>query len=358
MTHSPKKSAVVPFERRNFPQEIIRRLEQIVAISGVSRNKTFESFVYLSEATLKALPDQVRAAGATGHLAPDPPEIAEVFSRVRSHYDGSWLTPDRVQRVWQRFGEAFTLLLEATAPGLWGEPNSLNIAGPLSGPDILGFIYQTWVGADVKRGEIYTPWPASRLLSAVTLGSNTERLVYDRLKEALCHPDNVLGAATLLAGLALPENEPEAIRDYFINRVVPAAINFYSPVTICDPCLGSGLLHLATACIMPSWMVKNALITFAGQDISRLAIAMFETTARLYGLNGYALQLEAAMIEAMQSRQQRVEPPAALLAPRQAIQTVYRHGHAQPPVNDTASLSFEQLFRAAAKRSAAEVVSG
>lgn len=330
MTQPSKKSAVVPFERRNFPQEIIRRLEQIVTISGVSRNQTFEDFVYLSEATLRAMPDQVRAVGATGRFAPDPPEVAEVFARVRSYYDSGWLTPDRVERVWRNFGEAFALLLEATTPGLWGESNSLSIAGPLSGPDILGFIYQTWVGADVNHGEVYTPWPVARLMAELTLGQTGERQVYDRLKQALCHPDNVLGQATLLAGLVLPENEPNVLKDYFINRIVPAAVNFYIPVTICDPALGSGLLHLAAASIMPEWMVKMALITFAGQDISQLAVAIFETTRRLYGINGYALQLEAAVAEALQSRRQQTEKQAVLIAPAHAIQTVYRNGHSHP----------------------------
>ncbi len=44
---------------------------------------------------------------------------------------------------------------------------------------------------------------------AQMLNIGLERMVYDRVKEALCHPDNVLGAAVLLASLAIPEDEPE-----------------------------------------------------------------------------------------------------------------------------------------------------
>lgn len=348
----PRPPAAIPFERRNFPQEIIRQLEQITGIAGAGKLKVFEDFVNLSGATLKALPDQVRAVGTTGRFTPDPPEVAEVFSRVRSHYDSGWLTPDRVGRVWQHFGQAFTLLLEATAPGLWGEPNSLNIAG-ISGPDILGFIYQTWVGASVDRGEVYSPWPVARLLAGFTVGPDTERLVYDRLKQALCHPDNLLGAATLLAGLALPENEPEVIHDYFIHRVVPAAINFYTPVTIGDPCLGSGILLLGAAASLSDWMIKMGLIRLVGQEVSHLAVAISRTQMMAYGLNGYALQLEAAVAEALQSRQQQAKQQAALITPGQAIQTVHRNGHSRPPTRGNIHLNFEQLFRAAATRSAA-----
>lgn len=132
-----KKRKVIPFAQRDFPKEIIRRLEQITAISGRTQGQVFEDFVFLTEATLEALPEQIKAVGATGNFAEDPLEIAERFARVRSHYTGDWLGEERTHRIWQHFGEAFALLLEATAPGLWGEPNSLNIAGPLSGPDIL-----------------------------------------------------------------------------------------------------------------------------------------------------------------------------------------------------------------------------
>jgi hypothetical protein len=284
-----KKRAGAPFERRDFPKEIIRRLEQITAISGRRNGQVYEDFLFLSEATLAALPEQVKAVGTTGDFGEDPPETAETFARIRGNYDSDWLGADRCERIWQYFAEAFGLLLEATAPGLWGQPNSLDIAGPLSGPDILGYIYQTWVNGGGGNAEIYTPWPVARLLAELTLGQDGERLVYDRLKEALCHPDNILGAATLLAGLALPEDEPGAIQDYFITRVIPASAEFFEPVSICDPAIGSSMLNLAAASILPEWMVKMGLIVFSGQDISQVAIVASRTSARIYGLNSYAV---------------------------------------------------------------------
>lgn len=348
-----KKPTIIPFEQRNFPNEIVKQLEQIVAISGHGSASIFEDLVLLSEVTLAALPEQIKAVGATGRFAEDTPEAAEVFAQVRSRYSESWLGQERSQRVWQHFAKAFALLLEATEPGLWGTPNSLDIAG-ISGPDILGYLYQTWVnGHRATTGEVYTPWPVARLMAELTLGQSGERLVYDRLKEALCHPDNILGAAVLLAGLTLPENEPETVNDYFINRVVPAAIDFYTPVSVCDPALGSSILNLAAASIMPEWMVKLGLIRFVGQDISRIAVAMSRAEACLYGLNGYALQLEAAVVEALAVRQQTEnEQVMNVQSPIQAIRDVYRNGAGPRPENRTEH-SFEVMFRAAARADAA-----
>lgn len=355
----PRQPAVIPFERRNFPQEIIRQLEQITAIAGVRSLQVFEDFVYLAEVTLRALPDQVRAVGATSRFAPDPPEVAEIFSRVRSHYDSGWLTPDRVERVWQHFGQAFALLLEATAPGLWGEPNSLGIAG-ISGPDILGHIFQTWAsppGGKNGLAQILTPFPIASCMARI-LNVGIERMVYDRVKEALCHPDNIVGAAVLLASLAIPENEPGAHFEWFLNRCLPAAAPYLQPILVQEPAVGTGVMIMAHAAASPEWAVRYNIISYRAQDLDPVMVTAARAALMLYGINGYALQLEAAAAEALQSHRRQAEKQAAITAPGQAIHTVYGNGHSRPPAGGNTHLNFEQLFRAAATRSAAvEVMS-
>ena len=206
-----KKQSMMPFEQRDFPKEIIKRLETVGSISGRRPGEIFSDWVFITEATLKALPDQVKAVGATGHFAEDAPDVADTFARVRTHYDPKYLGEDRAGRVWHNFAEAFALLLEATAPGLWGEPNSLGVAG-ISGPDVLGYIFQTWASSPSGKtwhGQVLTPWPVASMMAQM-LNIGLERMVYDRVKKALCHPDNVLGAAVLLASLVIPEDEPGA----------------------------------------------------------------------------------------------------------------------------------------------------
>lgn len=345
-----KQGKVVPFERRQFPQEIIKRLERITQIAGQYPFRVFEDWVRLTEVTLAALPEQLKAVGNTGYLAEDPPPTAETFARVRATYEPERLGEDRTQRVWQNFAEAFALLLEATAPGLWGQTNSLNVAG-ISGPDIIGHILQTWANPPSGKswhGQVLTPFSVASCMAQI-LNTDIERMVYDRVKEALCHPDNVLGAAVLLASLAIPEDDPQANFDWFLNRCVPAAGPHLAPILVQEPAVGTGVMILAHAAASPEWAVRSNIIRYRAQDIDPLMVACTRSSLMLYGINGYSLQLEAAVLEALQARQQHSENGHGVAAPSpaQAIQDVYGNGDSPPPEQDGAA-SFEQMFRAAA----------
>lgn len=288
-----KKQTVLPFAQRNFPQEIIKHLEGIGSISGHGNSIVFSDWLRLTEATLKALPDQIRAVGATGHFAEDPPETGEAFAQVRSRYSADWLGEDRCGRAWQHFAAAFALLLEATAPGLWGEPNSLGVAG-ISGPDVLGYIYQEWANPAASRwhGEYMSPWPVALLMAKLTVGVDGERQIHERLKKALSHPDNILGAAVLLAGLVIPEDEPDVARDHFFTHILPAALPFYDDPLLCnDPAVGTGILLLGSASVLPAYAVHYGLARFTGQDINVDLARAASIQSMVYGLNAFSCNL-------------------------------------------------------------------
>ena len=82
-----------------------------------------------------------------------------------------------------------------------------------------------------------------------------------------------------------------------------------------------------------------------------MAVAASRTSTRLYGLNSYALQLETAVAEALEVRQQAASGPQS---PAQVMQNLYRHGQSPPPVNSSMP-SFETIFRAAAIRLGTDV---
>jgi hypothetical protein len=193
------------------------------------------------------------------------------------------------------------------------------------------------------------------------LNIGLERMVYDRVKEALCHPDNVLGAAVLLASLAIPEDEPGAHFDWFLNRYLPAAAPYLNPILVQEPAVGTGVMIMAHAAASPEWAVRNNIIQYRAQDIDPLMVACTRLSLMLYGINGYGLQLEAAALEALQARQQRLENGQGMAAPSpvQAIRDVYRNGNG-PLRTDNRQASFEQMFRAAAMRqtAVAEAVEG
>ena len=351
-SRTPRQSAPLPFARRDFPKEIIKRLETVVGLSGRRPIEVYSDWVFITEATLQVLPDQLRAVGATGRFAPDPPEVADTFARVRSHYDPKSLGADRARRVWDNFAQAFALLLEATAPGLWGEPNSLSIAG-ISGPDILGYIFQTWAGppsGKTRLGQVLTPYAVASCMARI-LNTDLERLAYDRVKEALCHPDNVLGAAVLLTSLAIPEDDPTANFEWFLNRCLPAAAPYLKPILVLEPAVGTGVIIMAHAAASPEWAVRRGIVQYRAQDIDPLLVACAASSLRLYGLNTYSLQLEAAVLETLQIQSQQHENSQAPVAPTpaQAIRDVYRNGNSPLQV-DPNQASFETMFRAVAGR--------
>lgn len=288
----PKKQSVVPFKQCDFSKEIIKHLQAVAGISGRRPAEIFSDWVFVTEATLKALPDQVKAVGATGHFAKDAPDIADTFARVRAHYDPKYLGEDRTGQVWHNFAEAFALLLEATAPGLWGEPNSLAVAG-ISGPDVLGYIFQTWASSPSGKtwhGQVLTPFAIANCMARM-LNTDIERMAYDRIKEALCHPDNVLGAAVLLASMVIPDEEQSAHFDWFLNRCLPAAAPFLSPILVQEPAVGTGVMILAHAAASPEWAVRNNIIQYWAQDIDPLLVACTRSSLMLYGINGYSCHL-------------------------------------------------------------------
>jgi hypothetical protein len=176
-------------------------------------------------------------------------------------------------------------------------------------------------------------------------------MAYDRVKEALCHPDNVLGAAVLLTSLAIPEDEPGAHFDWFLNRCLPAAAPFLSPILVQEPAVGTGVLVMAHAAASPEWAVRNHIIQYRAQDIDPLMVACTNASLQLYGINGYSLQLEAAVLEALQTRQQHSENGQVLakLSPAEAIRDVYRNGTGPLRINDSQD-SFEKMFKVAAVR--------
>jgi len=323
-------------------KEIIKRLQSIGAISGTRPSVIFDHWLEIVDATLEALPDQVKAVLQTGQLAPDPPEVAEVFERVRTYYDDDRLGPDRCRRIWQNFSEAFAYLLAGAAPGLWGQIDYGQI-----GPDLVGHIYQIYANLDPSwQAQYMTPWSVAMLMSGLTI-QNGEAEVHQRLKQALTHPDNHLGAAMLLTSLAIPDDEPDQAWDWFITRVVPAAMPFYEPIRFLEPAIGSGRLMLAAAARFPQWAVAGRLVIFAGQDVDFSCILMSRINSKLYGLNGYALRLTAAVAEGLEARQQPAEnrPPVSMA---EALVTAKQVAQETAPADANENrLSFEQLFRSA-----------
>jgi hypothetical protein len=340
----------------HYTQQIVKRLEHAFRYSHERPYQLFNDWTRIVEVTLEALPDQLKAVARTGQQAPDPPETAEVFAEVRARYENPH-HPAAQREVWGAFGEAFALLLESAEPGLWGEGSYGRGDCGYMGPDVLGHVYMTYANADPGwRAQFFSPYNISLLLAQMTIMDGA-RQVYDRIKAACLHPDNLLGQAVILASLVIPdgvEAEPNLHRDYFFNKVIPAALPFLEKITIADPAgVGSGIMLLASASQYPEWAVKMNIVTFVGADIDPICCRMAKLNTYLYGLNGFALRLAEAVSVAAEAQRNRAEPLMA--APPKsvgaAIEQAAQGRRQQPdgPALPPDELSFEAFFRRAAQ---------
>jgi hypothetical protein len=232
--------------------DILKQLEPLTA-TGARPDDIFTDWVKLSKATLEALPGHFEAA-LTNQPYTDTPETTALFERLRKKYRGSY---------WDNLSNAFALLYNSTE----------------AYQDVLGEIYMNWGWPNTYTAQYFTPFSVAKMM-AVTLG--IEELVEQRLKEAIYA--DPLATAAMVAGYMFEESHMK--ESWLIARVIPAAAAHYKPVTVNEPCCGSGVMLLAVADCVPSWATQMGLVQFFGQDIDPLCVLMCQTNILLYGLNG------------------------------------------------------------------------
>lgn len=327
-----------------YVRQIIKCLEKVNALSGYHAYQIFDDWSQLVEVCLEALPAHLTSLAQTGRLAEDTPEARQVFERLRARYQPP---PYRSKSAdaWSYFSQALAILLESAEPGLWGPGSYGDFDVGYMGPDVIGHTYMLYATPNLARAQIFTPWNVALLLGRLNIPSG-EQQVHEHLKQACRHPDNILAQATLLAGLAI--DDPGQAREWFFNRVLPAAWPTYQPILVGDPAgCGSGVLLLAAAACFPEWAVRLRCVIFQGIDIDAQCVRLAKINCYLYGLNGYYLKLAEAL--------QALTPSARLELPRSSTeayrQAVTAYNHKSSPSTPVASPTFADLF----KRQPAEI---
>jgi hypothetical protein len=332
-----------------YVQRIIKCLEKVNSMSGYRPTQVFADFTQLVEASLDALPLHLTSIAQTGQLAEDTPETKQLFEQIRTRYASS---SSHSAGIWSHFSQAFALLLESAEPGLWGAGSYGNFDVGYMGPDVLGHVYSLYANAGQAKWnmQIFTPWNVALMMGRF-LVPDGERQVYDRVKQACEHPDNILAHATLLAGLTI--DDPQQARDWFFNRVLPAALPYYQPITVGDPAgVGSGVLLLAAAACFPEWAVRLGYVVFQGIDNDPECVRMARINCMLYNLNGYSLKFAEALqrLNAQTSLAQLPRTPAK--AYQEAVATYQEQ---QPTLATLTLPAFEDLFRRQPAKVLAEV---
>jgi type I restriction-modification system DNA methylase subunit len=105
--------------------------------------------------------------------------------------------------------------------------------------DIIGTVYMELGVADKKHfGQFFTPWNVARMMAQMVIAQ----------------PD--------------------------LNKYTPQR-----PMTICDPCCGSGIMLLAAASVLPRDFIDEGRVVFYGIDIDPVCVKMAQLNASLYGLD-------------------------------------------------------------------------
>jgi hypothetical protein len=255
----------------DYAGRIIKLLEKVSA-SGNSTYRVYDDWTRLVEASLNMLPAHLASAAQHGRLAEDTPEVERLFEEMRTRYH----RPE----YFEAFSKAFALLLDSTEHGYM---------------DVIGEVFMNFTHPNPHTGQYFTPWNVCVAMAAMAI-QNGEREVHERLKKAI--DQSPLAQAALLAGLMFQEGEGDQAFEWFINRVIPACLPTYHPVTVCDPCVGSGRMLLAAAALYPDYMVRLGLVQFFGADIDPLMVRLARINMALYGLNGTGLRYAQALAQA------------------------------------------------------------
>jgi len=246
-------------------KEIIKNLERCGA-SGYRHDQIFEDWLDLVKVSLEALPRHL-ASASKGEPLTDTPEVQEFWSKIMSRYKG--------KEYLAYFGNAFGALLLASADG-WG--------------DTIGDVYMQFAYPNSGTGQFFTSWNIAVCMAEMTM-MDTEKLAHDRVKEALAKTP--IGQAILLASLTV--QDPGEVKRLFYEKVVPAALPFIEPITVMDPCVGSGVMLLAAASMCPRWVIDFGIIQFYGVDIDPTCVKMTQVNLMLYGLNGFGVKCASAL---------------------------------------------------------------
>ena len=115
----PPRLSILPPDDNPHVNQIVRLIEQMAIMSGLSPYVLLRDWLGMLESGLKMWPANMRAMALEGQFIEDPPEIQAIFSQVRERYlRVSEQRPAVYRQMQEAFSEAFALLLDSSTPGL------------------------------------------------------------------------------------------------------------------------------------------------------------------------------------------------------------------------------------------------
>ena len=276
-------------------ETIVRALEKVGALAGYRPEQIFSDWLRLVESALAALPAHLDHLRQTGQAVETEAIIdAAIFGQASDQEDRA--------AYFQHFASATRTLLQSVQYGYY---------------DVVGSSYQLYATLNKYTAQFFTPWPVALLMARMTI-IDGETYVLHRLQDAAergARADPDLETLLLSHGLmAALMADDERQHDVFFNQLLPALWPYYDPITIADPCLGSGVLLLAAAAMFPRWAIVTGCVQFYGMDIDPTCVQMARINFNLYGLSAGQVTVQNAL----------TAPDAYMARYPEPYQSVYR----------------------------------
>jgi hypothetical protein len=240
----------------------------------------FRGFVTACHLALDDLPAHL-------HDALTRQSIAAPDSRERWDQAMGRFTPATIEA----FAHGFAVLLEACQFLPPGQPYDHP-----GGPDVIGSVYMDLLTGRSNRwhdaAQFFTPWNVAYAMAQMSGAGELEARFLAEIRRLLAD-DPVLQAMTLTASVT--GQHPFL---WWLSKVWPFLTPTIAPVTVCDPCVGSGILLLAHAACHPLWLAQIGYVQDSGCDIDPLCVEMARLNLRLYGIT--PLRLEPTTLDVLE----------------------------------------------------------
>ena len=280
---------------------IVRLLEKNTS-AGHRLSSVFDDWLDLAHNSLASIPRHFASAVNEGKFAQETPEEAALFARLRAKYTHN--------SYWDNFGQAFGILLRNTE-GFWdpkmAHPEALRLRSARRSlhahvrqrarrPVLHPLVSRRHDGPNDHRRRLRPSHPGPQGRPCQSHHERRRRLHHTCLKWRSCF---VLGEAVP----ALPDQDEDYLA-YGDNYVFPLLRPFADPITICDPCVGSGVMLLTAARRFPQWAFRHGFVQLYGVDIDATCVKLCQANLMLYGLTGgftaeNALTAPAKVIESL-----------------------------------------------------------
>jgi hypothetical protein len=243
----------------------------------------------------------------TGESIADPARNEQWKKRIESQFS---------KRVIDRFSEAFAVMIANAEP-----LDEYDFDDGLSSPDVVGAVYMDLLTGRSNKwnynAQYFTPWPVALMMARMLTCDQKVEEEFNRQVKAVISDDPILEAMTLAAGIVCVgsdqnEETKEGSREAFmwwLEHAWPRIKPHLKPITVCEPCIGSGVMVLAFAACHPLWLSQIGFIQYFGQDVDRLCVEMAKLNLKLYGIT--PTQVQPMTLEALMKLKPSIPSPLA-----------------------------------------------